>query len=223
MSLAGPRRGLYQPEWCGVVWIKFCGFCDTESARIAVELGVDAIGLNFVARSKRRISRELARTIAEPLRGRVELVGVVENMSLQEATELREDLSLDSIQLHGAVDISEAGRLPVWAYLAVGVTGVGDALQLRSHPGERLLVDACVNGATGGTGTAFDWPLVRQIAQERHLIVAGGLTADNVARALVETGASGVDVASGVEEPGRPGFKDTALMQRFIERVRGAA
>jgi phosphoribosylanthranilate isomerase len=205
-----------------LVWIKFCGFCDTESARVAVELGVDAIGLNFVSRSKRRVSPALAREIAEPLRGRVELVGVVESLSLQEAAQLRDDLKLDSIQLHGAGDTTEWKQLPEWVYLAVGVTGSVDAGRLLTHPGARLLVDACVNGSTGGTGMVFDWSLVRDASRTRPIIVAGGLTPENVGLALSVTRAAGVDVASGVEEPARPGFKSSELMRRFIENVRGA-
>ena len=89
-----------------MLWIKLCGFCDTESALLAAELGADAIGLNFVARSKRRVSPALASRIAEPLRGRVELVGIVEAMTLAQAELLRNEFRLDRIQFHCPHDIA---------------------------------------------------------------------------------------------------------------------
>jgi len=203
-----------------LVWIKICGFCDTESARVAVDLGVDAIGLNFVARSKRRITPQLARSMVDSLRGRVELVGVVESMTLQQAGELRDQLRLDSIQLHGCNEVGASSHWPAWAYLAVGISTERDAAELGNYPGERLLVDACLNGVTGGTGMTFDWRLIEEVSQVRRIIVAGGLTPENVNAALSATGASGADVATGVEFPNRPGCKDAELMMRFIQNAR---
>ena len=205
-----------------MLWIKICGFCDTESALLAAELGADAIGLNFVARSKRRVSPALASRIAEPLRGRVELVGIVEAMTLAQAELLRNEFRLDRIQFHCPHDIAEVRHLPSWAYWAVGVTGERDSANLLHYPGDRLLVDTIANGVTGGTGKCFDWSLVQHAAQNRRIIVAGGLTPTNVASAIVRARPFGVDVAGGVEFAGRPGHKDPALMRSFIEQARDA-
>jgi phosphoribosylanthranilate isomerase len=204
-----------------LVWIKICGFCDTESARVAVELGVDAIGLNFVSRSKRRVSVPMARQIAESVRGRVELIGVVESMTLADAAALREDLRLDRIQFHRPVP-AQAQGLPQWAYWAVGISGPGDAVGLANYPGELLLVDTIVRGETGGTGQPFDWLLVESIAQLRRVVVAGGLTPENVAAAISQAHPYGVDVASGVELPGAPGQKHPDLLRAFVDNARAA-
>ncbi len=82
------------------MWIKICGICDTQSAYSAIELGANAIGLNFVNRSKRFVTVERAQVIADNVRDSVELVGVVEDMSLERAAALREHLGLNRIQLH---------------------------------------------------------------------------------------------------------------------------
>lgn len=205
-----------------MLWIKICGFCDTESALLAAEFGVDAIGLNFVARSKRRASPELARRIADSLRGRVEIVGIVEAMTLSQAELLRKEFGLDRVQFHCPLEIANLQQLPGWAYWAVGVTGARDTANLLGYPGDRLLVDTVANGVTGGTGQCFDWSLVEQAAQTRRIVVAGGLTPTNVASAIFRASPFGVDVAGGVEFAGRPGHKDPALMRSFIEQARYA-
>jgi len=205
-----------------VLWIKICGFCDTESALLAAELGANAIGLNFVARSKRRVSPALASRIAASLRGRVEIVGIVEAMSLPQAELLRNEFKLDSVQFHCPLELADAQQLPSWAYWAVGVTGDRDSANLSRFPGDRLLVDTIANGVTGGTGQCFDWSLVEQASHTRRIIVAGGLTPTNVASAIFRVRPFGVDVASGVEFSGRPGHKDPALMRSFIEQARDA-
>jgi phosphoribosylanthranilate isomerase len=205
-----------------VLWIKICGFCDPESALLAAELGADAIGLNFVARSKRRVSPALANRIAESLRGRVEIVGIVEAMTLSQAELLRNEFGLDRVQFHCPLESADVQQLPSWAYWAVGVTGERDSANLLGYPGDRLLVDAIANGVTGGTGQCFDWALVEQAAQSRRIVVAGGLTPTNVAAAIFRARPFGVDVAGGVECAGRPGHKDPALMRSFIEQARNA-
>jgi phosphoribosylanthranilate isomerase len=205
-----------------VLWIKICGFRDTESARVAADLGADALGLNFVAWSKRFIDAETARTIENVVRGRVELVGIVEGMTIEQAASLRDELHLDRIQLHGGPAGPEPVQLPDWAYLAVGIANAGDAEHLLDRPGERLLVDTVASGASGGTGVSFDWSLVEGVARRRRIVVAGGLIPDNVAAAVRQVRPFGVDVASGVEIVGKPGYKDAELMRRFIESARRA-
>jgi phosphoribosylanthranilate isomerase len=205
-----------------VVWIKICGFCDTESAVLAAELGADAVGLNFVPRSRRYVSADAAKRIIEPLRGRVELVGVVESMSLEVAEALRADLRLDRVQIHGLVD-EQSRELPSWAYGVVGIASASDAARLMDFPGDPLLVDALVGGVTGGTGRPFDWSIVIEAAQRRRVVVAGGLNASNVAQAISRVRPYGVDVASGVEFADRPGHKDPSLLRQFIENARAAA
>ena len=204
------------------MWIKICGVCDVQSARVAVSAGADAIGLNFIPRSKRFITVDQARSIADSVRGRVELVGVMEDVTLARATAVKDEIALNRIQFHFD-KLGQAGlNLPPWAYAAFGLGAPRDVERLQQAAGEPVLVDACVGGRSGGTGATFDWNWVVEIAKRRRIILAGGLTADNVHQAVALVHPWGVDVASGVELSGSPRVKDPERVAQFIERARKA-
>lgn len=203
-----------------MTWIKICGVTSVEDAERVVQLGVDALGLNFVLGSKRRVTREQAQRIVEAVRGRIELVAVVADPTEPEVKELREELGIPWLQLHGAEPAARVSRLLPHAYKAVAIEEAADARKAATFPGERLLVDTKVSGASGGTGKVFDWQLVTELAQTRQLILAGGLTPDNVAAAIRVLAPFGVDVASGVESS--PGKKDHELLTAFVLAVRTA-
>jgi phosphoribosylanthranilate isomerase len=202
-----------------MTWIKICGVTSVEDAEHVVAAGADAIGLNFVASSKRRVSLQQARALIDAIAGRVEVVAVVADPSDAQVGELREGLGIEWLQLHGEEDAARAAELLPHAFKAVPIATSADARGAASFPGQRLLVDAKVPGSTGGTGHVFDWQLVRELTQERQLILAGGLTPLNVARAVRELGPFGVDVASGVEST--PGRKDPDLVTAFVRAARG--
>ena len=103
------------------------------------------------------------------------------------------------------------------AYKAIRIANADDVATARHYRGDYILVDAKVDGALGGTGVAFDWNLVRDLARERHLTLAGGLTPENVGRAIRLVNPYCVDVASGVEQPGNPRRKSAARVTEFIE------
>ena len=205
------------------LWIKICGICDVQSANEVVRAGADAIGLNFISRSKRYVTTAQASEIANAVRGAVEIVGVVEDLELTQAAELRERLGLDRIQMYDADKLSVGSELPNWAYIAVGIKEPEDVQRLEHRSGTPVLVDACVAGKTGGTGTTFNWQWVVDIAKRKHIVLAGGLTPTNVRDAIELVNPWGVDVASGVEYAGKPGMKDPELVARFIQRAREAA
>jgi phosphoribosylanthranilate isomerase len=203
-----------------MTWIKICGVTNVSDAEQIVELGVDAIGLNFVHGSKRRVTREQAGQVVQAVRGRAELVAVVADPTDAEVKELREELGIQWLQLHGQEAAARVSRLLPHAYKAVPIEDAADARRAATFPGQRLLVDTKVSGASGGTGKVFDWQLVTQLAEERELILAGGLTPVNVAGAVRVLKPFGVDVASGVESA--PGKKDPARLRAFVEAVRNA-
>ncbi len=203
-------------------WIKICGITSVEDALLAVELGADALGLNFVPSSKRVLSRATAAHIAESLEGRVELVAVVADLDEGALQELREDTGIQWLQLHGSESPQALSALLPDAFKAAAIGSADDAARAAEYPGERLLVDAKSPGQLGGTGHRFDWSLVAALARQRQLIVAGGLTPDNVADAVRALHPFGVDVASGVEAPGNARQKDAAKLRAFIEAVRAA-
>jgi phosphoribosylanthranilate isomerase len=201
-----------------MTWIKICGVTSVEDAEHVVAAGADAIGLNFVPSSKRRVSLEQARLLVAAIAGRAEVVAVVAEPNDDQVRELRDGLGIEWLQLHGAEDAARTAQLLPHAFKAVAIATSADARHAASFPGPRLLVDAKVAGSSGGTGQVFDWQLVRELAQQRQLIVAGGLTPGNVARAVRELGPFGVDVASGVESA--PGKKDPELVTAFVRAAR---
>ncbi len=205
------------------VWIKVCGITCVEDARVAVELGVDAIGLNFVQGSPRHIDPEAARRIADAVGEQVEVVAVVAGAPAVELRELRRRTGAGWLQLHGDETPDDLAGLLPGAYKAVRIRDARDVAAASRYGGERLLVDAKVDGQLGGTGHRFDWRLVGDLVQTRPVILAGGLTPDNVAAAVREVAPWGVDVASGVERPADRRRKDPAALERFVAMARGAS
>ncbi len=203
-----------------MTWIKICGVTNVSDAERVVQLGVDALGLNFVHSSKRHVTFEQAESIVNAVNGRIELVAVVANPTDIEVNQLREGLGIEWLQLHGDEPAERVSRLMPHAFKAVAIEDAADARRAGSYPGERLLVDTKVLGGSGGTGKVFDWQLVTDLARQRKLILAGGLTPQNVAAAVRVLGPYGVDVASGVELV--PGVKDDELMTAFVLAVRSA-
>ncbi len=198
--------------------VKICGLRDPRTAAECVRLGASSIGINFVASSPRAVDAPTSRAIAAAARDvdpKVVIVGVVADMSERALRELVRDGGLDCLQLHG--DEPPDALVPhlPHAYKAVRIATEADVVRARTFPGDHLLVDAKVEGLLGGSGTTFDWALVRALATERKLTLAGGLTPDNVARAVAEVRPYCVDVASGVESS--PGVKDLTLVRAFIE------
>ena len=202
--------------------VKICGVSTVSDALACAELGASAIGLNFVPTSPRRVTVERAREIARALaRTKVLVVGVVADLDVETMHALIQDAELGCLQLHGDEPPSTLTPLLPHAYKAVRVATAADVAHARSFGGDYLLVDAKVDGALGGTGATFDWSLVKDLARERKLTLAGGLRPDNVARAVHELDPWCVDVASGVEIA--PGRKDPVKLRAFAGAVRAAA
>jgi phosphoribosylanthranilate isomerase len=205
------------------IWIKICGITSVEDAELALAAGADAIGLNFVAGSPRAVERARARQIVEQLRGRIELVGVIADLGAQAARRLRAELALDTLQLHGDERPDELAALLPGAFKAVRIASESDAELALAFGGERLLVDAKVEGQRGGTGVRVDPAPVRRLVAERRVILAGGLRPENVQSAISELRPWGVDVASGVEARGNPRRKDPTALRAFCLAARTAS
>lgn len=202
------------------VWVKVCGVTRVEDAMLARDLGVDALGLNFVAASPRCIDLERAQRIRDAVSDGVELVAVVADLALPALETLVSALRPDWVQLHGAETPEFLDSLLPGAYKAIHVREAEDVEVADAFGGRRILVDAKVPGQLGGTGVAFDYSLTAALARRRELVLAGGLTPSSVAMAIAQVRPFGVDVASGVEPQGHPGLKDSALMRAFVEAVK---
>jgi phosphoribosylanthranilate isomerase len=204
------------------LWIKICGVTSIEDAELAVSAGADAVGVNLVPSSKRRIDRATARSIVLAVGDRAEVVAVVADEPVDALFELKARLGVHALQLHGNESPALLAELAPHAFRAVRIGTTEDVAQARLFGGTRLLADAKVAGALGGTGHAFDWTLVTELARERALVLAGGLRPDNVAAAVALVRPFGVDTASGVEGAD-PRKKDADKVLRFVEAARRAA
>jgi phosphoribosylanthranilate isomerase len=204
-----------------VTRVKICGVTSPGEALAAVEAGADSVGVNFVASSIRRVDAVTARAIVDAVGGKALVVGVVAGMSVPAMRELRDTTGLGCLQLHGDETADDVTALLPHAYKAVRVETAADVARARAMPSDYVLVDAKVAGALGGTGHAFDWSLVVELARTRKLVLAGGLRPENVARAIAMVHPWCVDVASGVESA--PGKKDPAKVRAFIDAVRAGA
>jgi phosphoribosylanthranilate isomerase len=200
--------------------VKVCGVTSVEDALMCIEAGVDAIGLNFWPRSVRRCAEQTARQIADAVAARVLLVGVFVDAQEEEIARLQAGLDLGCVQLHGAEPPALVARFLPHAYKALRVRDAGVLAEVRTFPGEHVLLDAYVPGVPGGTGATFDWSLAAQVARERKLTLAGGLTPRNVADAVRAVQPYCVDTASGVESA--PGVKDPALVRAFVVGAKSA-
>jgi phosphoribosylanthranilate isomerase len=205
------------------MYVKVCGITHIDDARSAIAAGADILGFNFVPESKRRISVELARSIIEQIRGQALAVAVVANLPTREALALLSTLAADRLQLHGDESQDQLLALAPGAFKAVRVGNAEDVSRALSFPGHPVLVDAKVEGQLGGTGRTVDWPLVAPIARQRPLILAGGLTPDNVEQAVRIVQPWGVDTASGVDASTDPRRKDPEKLRQFVAAARRAS
>jgi phosphoribosylanthranilate isomerase len=205
------------------MYVKVCGITHLDDALGAIAAGVDALGFNFVPQSKRKVTVELARSIIQRIRGQALAVAVVANLPTRELLELLSTLGADRLQLHGDESQDQLRELAPHAFKALRVGGQQDVERALSFPGQPLLVDAKVEGQLGGTGHSIDWPLVAPLARQRRLMLAGGLTPDNVERAVRIVQPWGVDTASGVDSSSDVRRKDQEKMERFVAAARRAA
>jgi phosphoribosylanthranilate isomerase len=204
------------------VWIKICGLTSPEDAELALSLGADALGVNFVPASRRYLDPSEVSRVLEPVRGKLEIVGVVADLGEAELLALQLRFDLDWLQLHGKESPELLRALPR-AFKAIGIDNADDVEDASSFPGRRLLVDKKAPAELGGTGLAFDWSLVSELSGERELVLAGGLNPENVEQAIRVVSPFGVDVASGVELPGAPRKKDPTRLAAFIARARASS
>lgn len=199
--------------------VKICGLTSAADARAAAEAGAFALGFNFHPASPRFVEPARVAEIAAGLPPRVLRVGVFVDRARSEVEDIARIASLTGLQFHGAEppEYCRGWGLPV--IKAVRVRSRADAASLATYPVEFTLVDAYVEGVLGGTGTRLDWRLLETIDRSR-LILAGGLTPENVAEAVRTVRPFAVDVASGVESS--PGVKDHEKVKRFIHHAETA-
>jgi phosphoribosylanthranilate isomerase len=199
------------------VRVKICGITNREDAWAAVEAGADALGFVF-APSLRQVTPAQAGAIIAALPPFVTTVGVVVD---QDVTAILRECPLDAVQFHGQEPPEALAAVPgVRRIRALRLRSVEELAGLAQYAGvaHAFLLDSYVEGRAGGTGAPFAWELAAGADLPRPLILAGGLTPENVAAAIRQVRPYAVDVSSGVEAA--PGRKDAARLRAFLDAVR---
>jgi len=207
--------------------IKICGITNPADAELAALLGVDMIGVNFYTKSPRHVNEATAAKIVKSIPPGVEAVAVFVNEPWMNAQRVAAPLGMRTIQMHGEIGeclVQGVRSIPAFAVRdAVSLQHIMQYLERLRSVGDgpvAILVDAHVPGQFGGTGQTAPWQLLAEFQPGVPLILAGGLTPENVAEAIRIVKPFAVDVASGVESSA--GKKDAEKLKRFVEAVRSA-
>jgi phosphoribosylanthranilate isomerase len=199
--------------------IKICGIKTINDALAAMDAGADLIGFNFYPKSPRYVEVGMCRNIMSVVRqdGRAKSVGVFVNAFVGEILATMETLGLNLAQLHGDETVEMLNQLDGKGFKAFrGIPESVDGFIRSESPA--FLVDASVKVLYGGSGVTADWEGAAELAKKYPLLLAGGLTPENVAEAVSRVKPWGVDVASGVESA--PGEKDASKMKAFVQAVK---
>lgn len=200
------------------MFVKICGVTTEEDALLAVAMGADAVGFNFVPSSPRFIAASRAADIAKRLPPEVLTVGIFRDEAPARVVELTNQAGLRAAQLHGRETPEQTRwvreRVPV---VIRALPGGDPALARAAEYGADILL---LDSASPGSGKVFDWSLAEGAPSGMRILLAGGLNPDNVAEAIDRVRPWGVDVASGVESA--PGVKDPTLVRRFIQEAKAA-
>ncbi|RJQ33367.1 MAG: phosphoribosylanthranilate isomerase [Actinobacteria bacterium] len=201
------------------MYIKLCGITNKEDALFASGLDIEALGFNFFKPSPRCIEPDYCQQIISMLPKNISKVGIFVNESLENIKTISSQCALDTIQLHGEESPDFCRKLSSYKiFKAIRIAAEEDLGQMTKYEVEAFLLDTKIAGQYGGTGKPFNWELAIKAKDYGSIILSGGLTADNVEKAIRKVKPYGVDVASGVEV--RPGKKDNAKMEAFVKRVR---
>lgn len=204
-----------------MILVKICGITNWLDAVAACDAGADMLGFNFYEKSLRRVSTVEAATIRAKLPSGIQAVGVFVNAKSSEINSLHGFVRFNAAQLHGdetPAIVSEVTRtVPVIKAFRVAADFPLSSLD-KYHDAFAFLLDGARAGQFGGTGANTDWNVARRAAAGHRIILAGGLTPENVGAAIRSVCPYAVDVASGVES--KPGKKDHARMKAFIDEVR---
>jgi phosphoribosylanthranilate isomerase len=198
--------------------VKICGITRQEDALEVVSAGADAIGLVFYAPSPRAVTLEMAQAIVQSVPAFVTVVALFVNPSTKEVRDVLNGVRIDLLQFHGDEenDFCSQFQRPYIKAIRVRQTSDVVASSVRFPDAVGLLLDSYKPGVPGGTGETFDWSLI-PASQSKPIILAGGLTPENVALAIEQVQPFAVDVSGGVEAS--KGIKDHSKINEFISEV----
>lgn len=196
--------------------VKICGLTREEDIAYANALKPDYVGFVF-APSKRQIAVEEAIKLIEKLDKNIKKVGVFVNAPMEEVRRIAAVCKLDVLQFHGEEKPQEITDFPQEVWKSFRIKDRESYQQLEAYTVGGYLLDTYVKGQQGGTGKAFDWNIDSDICRNKFIILAGGLSSENIEEALEKMNPQVVDVSSGVETDG---YKDFEKIKKFIEKVR---
>ena len=200
--------------------IKICGITNKLDAVNAATLRVDMLGFVFYKKSKRYVEPKTAEDIIDELPPGIMKVGVFVDEEREKVLKIAEDVFLDAMQFHGTETPEYCAYFKdkYKVIKAFRLKDKEDLADINDYDVDYYLLDTYKPDTLGGTGVTFDWKILKDFEFLRPVILSGGLTPDNVGRAIREVVPFGVDVSSGVEA--EPGKKDLNLMKKFVEYVR---
>jgi phosphoribosylanthranilate isomerase len=202
------------------VFVKVCGITSEEDALLAVALGADALGFVFASGSPRQLRPNAARDIVSRLPlGEVLTIGVFRDERPEQVVEIVNRVGLKGAQLHGREPASEVRYVRERVGLVIQAFTAGDPSISSAEPAADLVL---IDSPQAGSGKVFDWSLAEGAPAGIRLLIAGGLTADNVAEAINQVRPWGVDVSTGVETTPGSGRKDPRKLRHFVEAAKAA-
>jgi phosphoribosylanthranilate isomerase len=202
------------------MWVKICGITNLDDALTAVAMGADALGFMFVPGSRRQVDVETVRDIVKRLPPEVITVGVFRNERPERVTDVVHRIGLHGAQLHGHEPLREVRWIRSRVQFVIQAFAAGDPAHAAAANGPADII--MVDSPEPGSGKVFDWRLAEGAPGGIRLLLAGGLTPDNVANAIARVRPWGVDVSTGVEVTATPGRKDASKLRRFISAAKGA-
>jgi len=200
------------------VKVKICGMTNLNDALFAVDAGVDALGFIFYKKSPRSVNMKTVREIVSKLPPFVDAVGVFVNETAEKINKIADRCNLDKVQLHGDESPAFCKKIRRRVIKAFGIKDLQSIKQLSGYSVSSFLLDTFSENNYGGTGKVFDWNLAYPAKKYGPVILAGGLTPNNVRKAIQIVQPYGVDVCSGLEN--NPGFKDHSKIRTFLTNVK---
>ena len=200
--------------------VKICGITNREDALWAVECGADALGFIFYKKSPRYINPENAKKIISILPPFISTVGVFVNEDYNDVRDVKLLTDLNTVQLHGDESPSYCNLIEGKLIKAIRIKNEKSIERLKKYSVDAFLLDSFDTSSFGGSGLTFDWRLAEKAKQHGRIILAGGLTPDNVEEAINKVAPFGVDVSSGVES--KPGIKNKKKVKDFILKVKAS-
>ena len=196
--------------------LKICGITNLDDALIVLEIGAHWLGFNFYPESPRYVDPVVAAKIIEEVKGLVECVGILVRPTLKQAIDIIKKTDVDRLQIYQPQDFDDLSKLDIPTVIAYQVDP-DRKVNYDFMGAEMILLDSYSKNLPGGTGKAFNWALIPENTPKEKLVLAGGITAENIGEALRKVNPAVIDVASGSEKS--PGIKDYEKIKKIMAEL----